>query len=346
MGVECQLKDFIKKEDKYLSNTPTKKSCSKCLKEKRIGEYYSSFSPLDADGKLRICKKCLQEMIDENNVESLKNVLRMLDKPFIKYLWESALNKSSSVGEYFKLINAKDFRHCTWADSQDGDISIQEDVATSPVVDNVLPISKFRVTEDVIDKWGTGYTPEEYQNFEKKYSRLITNYGEKTALHTENLLTYIRYRVKEEMSTARGEVKDAKEWGNLASKAATDAKINVSQLSKSDISGGVDVLSQLFEAVETEVGIIPLLPKVLAQPYDDADLIIWAIINYYRRLEDKPKIEYKDIYNFYDDMLGEHFHAKGFSEEEIENFKAKRNNVFRDLEGVYIEPLYETGDEE
>ncbi|MGO0713226.1 hypothetical protein P5408_010365 [Bacillus subtilis] len=132
----------------------------------------------------------------------------------------------------------------------------------------------------------------------------------------------------------------------MASKAATDAKINVSQLSKSDISGGVDVLSQLFEAVETELGIIPLLPRLTAQPYDDADLIIWAIINYYRRLEDKEKVAYKDIYHFYDEMLEEDFKSKGLTTEEIENLKKARNNVFRDLEDVYKEPLYDTGDEE
>lgn len=164
-------------------------------------------------------------------------------------------------------------------------------------------------------------------------------------MHTEGLFTYIRFRVKEEMATAKGLVKEAKEWASLASKAAIDAKINVSQLSKSDISGGVDVLSQLFEAVETELGIIPLLPKVTAQPYDDADLIIWAIINYYRRLEDKPNVLYKDIYAFYDDMLKEHFDSKGFDQEQIEQYLVQRNNVFRDLENVYIEPLYETGDE-
>lgn len=131
----------------------------------------------------------------------------------------------------------------------------------------------------------------------------------------------------------------------MASKAATDAKINVSQLSKSDISGGVDVLSQLCEAVETELGIIPLLPRLTAQPYDDADLIIWAIINYYRRLEDKEKVSYKDIYKFYDEMLEEDFKSKGLSSEEIDKLKKARNNVFRDLEDVYKEPLYDTGDE-
>lgn len=325
-----------------------KKPCSKCTTPKRLAEFYKSYSPLDADERLRICKSCVQEMVDINNIESLKNMLRMLDKPFVASLWQSSLTQGSPIGSYFKLINMKDFRHLTWADSMnDSEEEFESEV--EEIAQPEIKVSKkstFVVTEALIDKWGEDYEPEEYQKFEKKYDRLIKNYGEKTALHTEGLLSYIRFRVKEEMATAKGQVKEAKEWAAMASKQATDAKINVSQLSKSDISGGVDVLSQLFEAVETEIGIIPLLPKVLAQPYDDADLIIWAIINYYRRLEDKQKVAYKDIYSFYDEMLEEHFSSKGFNDEQVEQFKAKRNNVFRDLEKVYIEPLYDNGEDE
>jgi hypothetical protein len=332
---------------KLHNKTQDKRICTKCEKPKSDIYFYVSYSPLH-NGKIPVCKSCILEQLDIDNIESVKDTLRMVDRPYLHFLWISSLDeaqeaKKKPFGILMKNLGMKQYRYLTWKDS---DFSEKESNLDETNENNhISKRSKFVVTEDVIDKWGDGYIPEEYHNFERKYDRLIKNYGEKTALHTEGLLSYIRFRVKEEMATAKGLVKDAKEWGVMASKAATDAKINVSQLSKSDISGGVDVLAQLFEAVETEIGIIPHLPKVLAQPYDDADLIIWANINYYRRLEDKPKVAYKDIYAFYDEMLEDHFLAKGFNDEQIEKFKSKRNNVFRDLEDVYKEPLYETGDE-
>jgi len=202
----------------------------------------------------------------------------------------------------------------------------------------------FIATDDIVEKWGVGYSTDEYNYFEKKWNKLIDNYGEKTSLHIEGLKTYIRFRVKEEMATAKGDVRDAKDWAALAKDAATAAKINVSQLSKSDISGGVDLLPQLFEAVESAVGIIPTLPYLKEQPYDDADLIIWCIVNYNRRLEDKSRIVYRDIWNFYDEMLNEHFKQQGYDNKTILLEKKKRNNVFRDLGEVYKEPIYEDGD--
>jgi hypothetical protein len=44
-------------------------------------------------------------------------------------------------------------------------------------------------------------------------------------------------------------------------------------------------------------------------------------------------------------MLEEYYKQKGYSIDQIEEEKNKRNNVFRDLGEVYIEPLYENPDE-
>jgi len=67
------------------------------------------------------------------------------------------------------------------------------------------------------DKWGLGYSDTELLLFEKKHKMLCrNNYKEKTAMHREALFNYIRYRVKEEMATAEGNVKEAKEWGCIS----------------------------------------------------------------------------------------------------------------------------------
>ncbi|MGG3892028.1 hypothetical protein [Metabacillus fastidiosus] len=317
-----------------------KKECLKCEDPKALTNFYMSSSELHTDKKYPICKSCLKETISIDDEESVKDMLMNMNKPFIHDLWSSSVDEGTRtnkdpIGLYLKNVFLN-HKKLTWKDSIFNNI---KEIELNNTIKETPQDSNF-ITDEILDKWGFGYTNDEYRQFERKYNKLINNYGEKTALHTEGLITYIRYRVKEEIATAKGEVKEAKEWGQLASKAAQDAKINVSQLSKSDISGGVDVLSQMFEAVENEISVIPLLPKIMEQPYDDADLIIWATINYNRRLEDKPPTTYRDIWNFYDDMLQEHFETQNFSEEQIKEFKARRNNVFRDLEKVYIEPLY------
>lgn len=326
------------------------KQCIKCLeyKDKISNNFFISYNENHGDGLIPICKTCIKKMIDPNDISTVKSFLKEINRPFIFSLWESSIqtakNKNSIIGIYLKNINMPQYRSLVWDDVSEEDIDKDNaEIETDSGQYNSYEIflENFKPTNRIIEKWGYGYSNEEYYFFEKKWNNLIDNYGKKTSFHTESLVTYIRFRVKEELATAQGKIKEAKEWGTMARDAATAAKINVSQLSKSDITGGIDLLPQLFEAVESKVGIIPILPKLKEQPYDDADLIIWTIVNYIRRLEDKSRVEYKDIWVFYDQMLEEFYKQKGYTKDMINKEKEKRNNIFRDLSAVYKEPIYE-----
>jgi len=328
-------------------------TCAACGILKKGKDYYVSYNPIHNTGKIPYCKSCLKQMISDNNgnvtLEKLQSTLQLIDRPFIFDLWKISLeDESDSFGTYMKNLCLKQNRELTWKDSIFKP-QLNNDLDYSNSLDgenkgHSLKQQNFILTDEIEEKWGYGYSTEEYFYFEKKWNQLINNYGEKTSFHIEGLKTYIRFRVKEEIATAKGDVKTAKEWASLAKDAATAAKINVSQLSKSDISGGVDLLPQLFEAVESNIGIINILPRLKEQPYDDVDIIIWCIVNYIRRLEDKPRVAYRDIWNFYDEMLNEFFMQQGLNEEAIKIEKEKRNNVFRDLGEIYKEPIYEESD--
>lgn len=320
-----------------------KKVCEKCKKPKTINtNFYNTNSKFSQDGKTNICKACIKSMVDENNLETVYEVLQLMNLPFIADVWE--LSKSTNretFGTYVKNINSlPQYRGYTWVNSVFEKKEIESNNGNPTTKKSNTNINSYNLNE-LEEKWGYGYTQEEYNLFEKKWHKLIDNYGEKTSLHTEGLITYIRFRVREEMATAKGDIKEAKDWGALASKAAEEAKLLVRQLSKSDISGGIELLPTLFEAVESEIGLISIMPKLLEQPYDDADMIIWCIVNYMRRLEDKPRVSYREVWNFYDEMLEEHCKQQGMSQEELDSYKRKRNNVFRDMEEIYKEPVYD-----
>lgn len=317
--------------------------CIACGETKKYNQFYQSYNPVHkGTGRLPYCKDCLKNMCLDNkgniNVLNMKKMLELIDRPFIYEVFKSSMeDKSDTLGCYFKNLALPQFKNLYWSDSL---FEVAQPVNKKPdVVDETINITELE------EKYGYGFQPEEYKNFERKYNKLHRGYKEKTDLHTERLLTYIIHKVKGEMAAASGNVSEAEKWEKLAQTDATAAKLNISQLSKSDITGGIDLIPQLVEAVEQHASLIPLLPKLLEQPYDDADLIIWANINYNRHVEDKPFIPYRDVWNFYDKMLEEYYKQKGYDEEKVKIEKTKRNNVFRDLGEVYIEPLYENPDE-
>lgn len=305
-------------------------------------------------GKILVCKDCCARLFQDYylkyNDEKLATyyTCRKLDIAFVNGIYESAYEESGKTwnkifGLYMKtyssLGNVNGVASC-FDNSEDYNMTSEEVDDENNIADiRNVKLSKKKLTE-LQDKYGYGFEAEEYLNFEIKYKKLSIGYKEKTALHTERLITYIIHKVKEEMATAKGEVSEAEKWAKIAQKDAQDAKLNVSQLSKSDITGGVDLLPQLVEAVEEMVSVIPIMPKLKTIPYDDVDMNIYALVNYYRRLEDKPAVKYEDVWRFYDEFFSEHFGSQGYTDEQLDVIKKQRNSVFKDLGEVYVEPLY------
>ena len=310
-------------------------TCAACGGEpKKANEFYISYNLIHSTGRIPYCKSCLKDMIsdDEGNVtlEKLQSTLQLIDRPFIFDLYKISLEDSNDTfGTYMKNLGLKQNRQLTWKDSVfkpqlNKELNYDNSLNDKQKNENTILSrqSEFLLTDEIIDKWGAGYKKDEYQAFERKYHLLKNNYPEKTAMHTEALLNYIRYRVKEELATASGQVKEAKEWGGLAKDAATAAKINPSQLSAADLTDGLTGFGQLARAVEQVVDIVEVLPKFKQKPQDNVDFTLWCYINYVRGLKGLGDCEYKDIYGFYEqkkkDLANKIINSDNIVEEDID----------------------------
>lgn len=292
--------------------------CLGCGQPHPRGSFYKSYT--HTNGVYPFCKTYIKKEVykrDESiDIEKLKDILRQADAPYIDSEFQGAVGeKRETIGAYFSRINMTQNRGLTWKHSSFGEDekyqSKEEDVEDNDIVDKSPSDFTSVEIKKLEERWGYGYSPEELYLFEKKYNMLKNNYTEKTAMHTEALFNYIRYRVKEEVATADGNVTEAKAWGALASKAATDAKINPSQLSKADLSDGLSTFSELSQAVEKEVDIIPILPRFKYRPNDALDFNIWCYINYARELAGLPPCDYEDVYAFYDKRVADYISQYG-----------------------------------
>lgn len=319
-----KINDTLKQKEKIESENLT--LCMACNKYKRSGDFYVSYNEnRDKSGYLPFCKDCLKAMcLDRNgNIDKKKflEMLKTIDKPYIQALYRNITARGGDVvGKYIRTTNMKQYRGLTW-DNGDLHLLNEEESEVKPQMglaaktstgakkDNIGTITteaqkfkNFKVTNEMIALFGTGYSDEEYFQMWNKYEFLKANYVGDTSMHTEALVTYVRYKVKEEMAIVANLPGDAKTWGDLAMKQAERAKINPNQFSKADLQGGLTTIGEIAQAVEQNVDIIPILPQFKYRPNDAVDFCIWNYINYARDLEGKPLVEYKDVYKFYDKM--------------------------------------------
>jgi hypothetical protein len=317
--------------------------------EQSLDEFFKSNNIMHSDGLSPICKTCIKEKCydkekDDIDVDALKDILRQLDKPYNDAALQGAIDqynsqfggkevplgsRSSIIGSYFRIINSfPQYKGLDWkqgvelnnkqlSQSSNGVAMVLEDKyepKTKQIEDEryyLDGLSDFTVTQEIINLFGEGYKKSEYKAMWDKYQFLKKSYTDVTSFHTEALITYVRFKVKEEQSVALGNVVEADKWANAARSAADKAKINPSQLSQSDLQGGINSFSELFMSIEQAEDVIPILPRFRYRPNDAIDFNILCLVNYLRELEGKPLCNYEDIYKFYDKRKEEYVEQYG-----------------------------------
>ncbi|MDD4154672.1 MAG: hypothetical protein PHT30_04630 [Bacilli bacterium] len=304
------------------SKDEEKASAQTCLICGRKKARYTSKSIMHSKGgKLPWCKDCLTDLYDgfyrrfEDSNRAMVELCKFMNYPYFSTTFESARQRSEKgeidiLGAYFSTVHTKIDKLSTFLDSDifpegtSNSLSAKDITVASEALEKAekaITKGKLKNKEDLETLFGAGYTDDEYRAMKKKYDFLKNNYPGKTSMHIEALATYVTYKVKQEFATATNDDKASKIWANLADTAATNAKINPSQLSQRDLQNGAGSFAEISEIVEQAKDIIPILPQFKNQPRDAADFIIWQYINYERDLSGLPLCAYKDVYKFFDE---------------------------------------------
>lgn len=299
------------------------KICSKCKNKEKINNFYVSNSKLFSDGRVNICKTCLQSLIDIKDVGSLKEILRLMDKPYVEHIWKKCLEKQKPIGNYFKLISSlHQYKNCGWDVYEDknrdsGSVKVAENIGrrSNDVKNKINEIN----VEELREKWGSDFDDDEILKFEKEYQRIRNSYDIKTEMHQTFLMQVCIAKVRLNEANAKKNVGEAEKWAKQFRDMATAGKLQPNQMSQSDLNGGLDTFSQLVKQVEETVDIVKILPKFKKHPRDQADFIIYCYINYGRRLNGLPKVEYDDVYKFYEKSASEYEKFENQEDDELEN---------------------------
>lgn len=118
-----------------------RKQCKCCLKERPLeANFYVSNSKFEPDGRTSTCKDCFKEQIDYENLQTVKDVLREMNRPFLDDVWisnkEECNKKGSSdyFGGYLKNVQLNN-KSLGWNDSSIENVSVSENRVVIPVKD-------------------------------------------------------------------------------------------------------------------------------------------------------------------------------------------------------------------
>lgn len=277
-------------------------------REKSYQFFFKVDSPMFPDGMINLCRDCVREQVDLDDMDSVIGFLRQIDKPFIQNYWDEAEKSTKhTLGEYIRKINSLPQVSKKNFDSSDGvngfgKIDLQSTRATS---DSVLNLKGESITysDELVDFWGIGYKKQEYLKMEKFFQDMRFTHNIHTPTHVD-LTTQLAY-----MSIERDRLRQARDWTNYPKISKT-----IEEMTKSagfrpvdkqgvDDATGIKSFSQIWEEVEKKGFRLPPLTVFEEDVYDG---MIISLLNYYNRivgkqlLSDLPEEVQLDMDDFYE----------------------------------------------
>ena len=201
------------------------RTCIKCDKSKPIDKnFYKSKSINAVDGRMTICKSCINEMIDENNLDTVKNVLREINIAFVPKYWESAQNsRQSTFGAYLRQINSL---------PQTQDLGYDDSVVNNADDDEIVNFEfddEFEVTPQIVRFWGRGYTKGDYIFLEDEYFKFSQVYASDTPVQVNMYKNICKTQLQADKALQNADMDTYKKMIDSLSKLQADANIKPTQ---------------------------------------------------------------------------------------------------------------------
>jgi len=267
-----------------------RQTCSgDCGKEKSINEFYASSSPFHSrTGKMHICKDCYCSYAerDGDNLNQIKNALRMVDKPFLQDLWDSSVQEAEKANKsnfriYMKNLGLRQNRELTWKDSDSTNIPIGNEEGTI-VSDN----------EELVKKWGRGYSDSELEYLENFFFEYSHNYATETPVQVNLYKNIGKVHLQAEKALANGNIKEFKDLMELSSKLHNDGNIKPIQSTGANDDKGLSTYGLWIKTVEQDEPCEHFESKSI---YEDFDKLKQYIENWFVR-------PFKNIFNISKDF--------------------------------------------
>lgn len=225
------------------------KDCDKMGRKLTIDDFYKTRN--STVPYYPFCKDCVNKMIDINNLETVYDVLKVLDVPFIMDIWNTVCNSGTKnyIGEYLKLINFQYRKKFEGKGFEDSIFEASEDVEINEDLQKAL--------DDIPvwnDEWQGKYTKSDLNYLNNYYQGLMRDFKIITTNHKD----YARKIAQASLSQSKAfqQLQEGKEGADIAYEKATklfdmlskSAQFAESQRGANDVALGC--FGRVFDAVE------------------------------------------------------------------------------------------------
>ena len=225
------------------------KDCDKMGRHLTLDDFYKSRNATVSHHPY--CKDCVNKMVDVNNLQSVYDVLKVLDTPFIMDVWNDVCNSESNnyLGDYLRILNFTQRRKYEGLGYTDSIFELSEDAKISEEVQTAIDEAP-KWDDDwqgVYTKSDLKYLNDYYMGLQNDFKIVTTNhrdYARKIAQASLSQMKAYQRMLKNEEGADVAYEKATKLF-DMLSKSAQFAE---SQRGANDVALGC--FGRVFDAVE------------------------------------------------------------------------------------------------
>lgn len=267
---------------------PKKKCQGNCGKDKSYTFFFKVDSPMFPDGMINICRDCVREAVNVEDMDSVIGFLRQIDKPFIQSYWDEALlTDRHPLGEYIRKVNSLSQMKGKNFDNSDGINGVGKiDLQSAKSPDSIENVKGelIEYSDELVNKWGIGYKKPEYLKMEKFYQDMRLTHEIHTPVHVNKLKELAYLQIEQERLRQERDMPNYTKLAKTIDDMEKSAGFRPVDRQGIDGATGIKSFSQVYEEVEKKGFRKP--PKVIFNE-DMVDGIIISLGNYYHRIVGK-----------------------------------------------------------
>lgn len=263
--------------------------CVGCGKVHNKGNFYVSSQNLHANGVLPYCKAYIKKYSYNRdktiNVKNFQFMLMQNNLPFLNELYESILDtKGDIIGVYFRQINSlPQYVGFTWKDSMfvEHEEEQCEEGKEEEIAIKDPSIKDFKITTDMLNRWGDGYEDIDMRDLEKFYRDMHNTHTIVTPQHEKALILICKLQLKMDKALEADDMGGFSKMHGEYQKLLTSSGLRpIDKIGGAEASG-MRSFSQVFEEIEKD-GFIK--PAPIEENQDIVDKTIQYIMNYTKKL--------------------------------------------------------------
>lgn len=169
------------------------------------------------------CKDCMNMYTKDNDIDSVIDSLRMMNIPFVNYIWENAVDTggNSVFSKYLQLIATQK----RYSDFNDSEYDLTADDGNHSFVE---------VTDEIIAKWGMRDDENEYIELEYLYNSLIKIKEPATLFEEKRYVQNVKLGKAVDTALETGDVKSVPQLRKAYADDLKDLGLDVKQSSEDD----------------------------------------------------------------------------------------------------------------